>query len=231
MVDVVFRCTRGRAEGLSLSIPSTFWAGSLIPSDLAGTHTASKPRSWISGPFLTTCEPPLPLTSHSKSSWRPQFEFWVCCSSFINWADKFPPPRDNVTSKDKTAGKMNGQSGECSKPEAVRGCGYIPLDTPWTFSIRAQRLSPCLGGVPEGGEPGEPGVGLSSTRPSSLCRARCRTTLSVLSRFSLAARSLVMLSFRSSGSSKECMVTWGWGWMWQQVVGSSQAGIQQEPEG
>lgn len=59
---------------------------------------------------------------------------------------------------------------------------------------------------PEGGEPGEPGVGLSSTRPSSLCRARCRTALSVLSRFSLAARSLVMLSFRSSGSSKECMV-------------------------
>lgn len=53
-------------------------------------------------------------------------------------------------------------------------------------------------------------MGLSSTRPRSLCRARCRTTLSVLSRFSLAARSLVMLSFRSSGSSKECMVMGGW---------------------
>lgn len=65
---------------------------------------------------------------------------------------------------------------------------------------------PTRGTVPEGGEPGEPGVGLLSTRPSSLCRTWCRAALSVRSRFSLAARSLVMLSFRSSGSSKECMV-------------------------
>lgn len=115
---------------------------------------------------------------------------------------------------------------EHSKPEAVRGCSYVLVDIPWTFSTRAQRPLPCLGVVPEGGEPGEPGVGLSSTRPSSLCRARCRTTLSVLSRFSLAARSLVMLSFRSSGSSKECILMWGWGWRWQQIAGGSQAGIQ-----
>lgn len=115
---------------------------------------------------------------------------------------------------------------EHSKPEAVRGYGYVLVDIPWTFSTRARRPLPCLAAVPEGGEPGEPGVGLSSTRPSSLCRARCRTTLSVLSRFSLAARSLVMLSFRSSGSSKECMMIWGWGWRWQQIAGSSQAGIQ-----
>lgn len=114
----------------------------------------------------------------------------------------------------------------CSKLEAERGCSYVLVGHTLDILHQAQRLLPCLGAVPEGGEPGEPGVGLSSTRPSSLCRDRCRTTLSVLSRFSLAARSLVMLSFRSSGSSKECMVTCGWGWMWQQLVGSSQAGLQ-----
>lgn len=65
------------------------------------------------------------------------------------------------------------------------------------------------GALPEGGEPGEPGVGLSAAKPSSRCRARGRTTLGPRSRFSLAARSLLMLSFRSSGSSKECMVMGG----------------------
>lgn len=90
--------------------------------------------------------------------------------------------------------------------------------------------SPTLpGAVPEGGEPGEPGVGLSSTRPSSLCRVRCRTTPSALSRFSLAARSLVMLSFRSSGSSKECMVMGHWRWRVQQAEGGTQLIFRQEP--
>lgn len=104
------------------------------------------------------------------------------------------------------------------------------MDTPGTFfpwpGLRHSSDPAALpwGAVPEGGEPGEPGVGLSSTRPSSLCRARCRTALSVLSRFSLAARSLVMLSFRSSGSSKECMVVGAGGW--QQAAGGSRAGIQ-----
>lgn len=80
--------------------------------------------------------------------------------------------------------------------------------------VRSRLHPPALAStVPEGGEPGEPGVGLSSTRPSSLCRARCRAAPSVLSRFSLAARSLVMLSFRSSGSSKECMAMGGVGWL------------------
>lgn len=71
-------------------------------------------------------------------------------------------------------------------------------------------------------------MGLSSARPSSLCRVRCRAVLSVLSRFSLAARSLVMLSFRSSGSSKECMVVGagGWGRQQRQTAKGSGAGIQ-----
>lgn len=96
-------------------------------------------------------------------------------------------------------------------------------------SIRAQRLLPCPGTVPEGGEPGEPGVGLSSTRPSSLCRARCRTALSVLSRFSLAARSFVMLSFRSSGSSKECMVMGAGGGGGSRQRGALKLVFRQEP--
>ena len=129
----------------------------------------------------------------------------------MNWAGHLPPPGDNVTSRDKLL-RINGQS---SRLKAARGCGHpgghtLDILPTATASLGPETSLPTGGAVPEGGEPGEPGVGLSSTRPSSLCRARCRTALSALSRFSLAARSLVMLSFRSSGSSKECMVMGGW---------------------
>lgn len=43
---------------------------------------------------------------------------------------------------------------------------------PVGHTLEQSHLRPQLTGeVPGGGEPGEPGVGLSSTRPSSLCKA------------------------------------------------------------
>lgn len=132
MVDLVFRVHWSRRPERQAPSESTCWARSHLLTWLTSC-TASKPRRWVMGLLSLLVNPLLPLTSCSKSSQKPPFESWLCCTSFMNWAS---PPRDKMSPlKTDCRGDAWTECGECSKPEAGRGCRDVQVDTPRTFFL------------------------------------------------------------------------------------------------